>query len=81
MRYTLDRNIAIWNGEWNHLQIPLSAFSEHGSWDNGWFGPIGAYDWAATEYFEIVTEYGDLKGIHLYFDDIRVINPNPSGRE
>ena len=75
MGYTIDRNIADWNGQWNHLQIPLSEFSEHGSWDNGWFGPIGAYDWAATESFQIVAEYGDLKGIHFYFDDIRVVEP------
>ncbi len=77
MRYTIDRNVAMWNGEWNHLQIPLSAFSEHGSWDDGWFNPIGAYDWTATEHFEIVSEYGDLRGIHLYFDDIRVADINP----
>jgi len=77
MRYTIDRNIAVWNGEWNHLQIPLSAFSEHGSWDNGWFNPIGAYDWTAAEKFAIVSEYSDLKGVHLYFDDIRVVDINP----
>lgn len=80
MRYTISQNIAAWNGEWNHLQIPLYAFSEHGSWDNGWFGPIGAFDWTATERFDIVSEYGDLKGIHFYFDDIRVVDANPRRR-
>jgi endoglucanase len=80
MRYTLDRNIADWNGEWNHLQIPLSEFSEQGSWDDGWFNPIGVYDWAATELFEIVTEYGDLQGIHFYFDDIRLVNLSSASR-
>ena len=75
MRYTIDRNIAVWNGQWNHLQIPLKAFSEMGSWDDGWFNPIGAYDWTATERFEIVAEYGDLVGIYFYFDDIRVVEP------
>jgi len=75
MRYTIDRNVAVWNGQWNHLQIPLNAFSEMGSWDNGWFNPVGAYDWTATERFEIVSEYGDLVGIHFYFDDIRVVEP------
>ena len=78
MRYEIGRNVAVWNGEWDHLQIPLQAFSEGGSWDDGWFSPIGEYDWTATQYFEIVAEYGDLKGIHLYFDDIRVINPRQS---
>ena len=78
MRYTVDQNIAIWDNQWNHLQIPLSAFSEHGSYDNGWYNPIGAFDWSAVDRFEIVPEYGDLTGIHFYFDDIRVVGPNPS---
>ena len=78
MRYTIDRNLADWNGEWNHLQIPLSAFSEHGSWESGnWFGPIGAFDWTAIELFEIMAEYSDLVGVHFYFDDIRVVDVNP----
>jgi len=76
MRYTIDRNVAVWNGQWNHLQIPLNAFSEHGSWDNDrWYGPVGAFDWTATEHFEIVSEFHDLVGIHFYFDDIRVVEP------
>ena len=67
LRYTISQNVAAWNGQWNHLKIPLRAF----------FGPIKAYDWTATELFEIISEYSDLKGIHLYFDDIRVRGPNP----
>ena len=80
MRYTISRNTAVWDGRWNHLQIPLRAFSEHGSWDNGWFNPIGAFDWSAIDRFEIVSEYGNLQGVHLYFDDIRVLDPNPRRR-
>ena len=80
MRYTIDRNVADWNGQWDHLQIPLNAFSEMGSWDDGWFNPIDAYDWTATEHFEIVSEYGDLKGIQFDFDDIRVVDPDTFGR-
>ena len=81
MLYTIDRNAAVWDGRWNHLQIPLDAFSEQGSWDNDrWYGPVGAFDWTATERFEIVSEFSDLAGIHFYFDDIRVVNPNPPGR-
>jgi len=75
MRYTIDRNVAVWNGQWNHLQIPLNAFSGHGSWDDGWYNPVGAFDWTATEHFEIVSEFHDLVGIHFYFDDIRVVEP------
>ena len=75
MRYTIDRNVAVWNGQWNHLQISLNEFSEHGSWDDGWYNPVGAFDWTATEHFEIVSEFHDLVGIHFYFDDIRVVEP------
>ncbi|MEK7992997.1 MAG: glycoside hydrolase family 5 protein, partial [Planctomycetota bacterium] len=77
MRYTINRNTAVWDGRWNHLQIPLRSFSEHGSWDDGWFNPIGAFDWRQIDLFEIVSEYSNLQGIHLYFDDIRVLDPNP----
>jgi endoglucanase len=81
MRYTIDRNVAVWNGQWNHLQIPLNEFSEMGSWDNdSWHNPVGAFDWTATERFEIVPEYGDLEGIHFYFDDIRVVDTKSPGR-
>jgi len=79
--YTIDRNVAIWDGRWNHLQIPLSAFFEHGSWDNDrWYNPVGAFDWTATEHFEIVSEYSDMEGIHFYFDNIRVVDTKPPGR-
>ncbi len=81
MLYTVDRSVAVWDGRWNHLQILLNDFSEHGSWDNDrWYNPVGAFDWTATEHFEIITEYSDLVGIHFYFDDIRVINPKPPRR-
>ena len=80
MRYTVTRNTAVWDGRWNHLQIPLRSFSEHGAWDNGWFNPIGAFDWRAVDRFEIVAEHSTLQGIHLYFDDIRVVDPNPRRR-
>ncbi len=76
MRYTINRNNAVLDGKWNHLQIPLRAFSEQGSWDGTWFTPVGAFDWSALDRFEIVSEFSDLKGIHLYFDDIRVLDPN-----
>lgn len=76
MRYVIDKNVADWDGQWHHLQIPSNTFSEHGSWDNdNWYNPVGAFDWAAVERFEIVPEYGNLEGIHFYFDNIRVVDP------
>ncbi len=58
------------------MQIPLDEFSEHGSWDGSWFNPAGLFDWTAIDRFEIVPEYGDLDGIHFYFDNIHIVDPN-----
>jgi endoglucanase len=75
MRKTIDETMATWNGEWRHLQIPLKNFTEHGSWDNGWFNPQGDFDWRAVEYFQIVAEHHALKNIKFWFDNIRVVDP------
>ena len=75
MRMTIDETMSTWDGEWNHLQIPLSDFTEHGSWDNEWFSPRGDFDWAAVDLFQIVAEYYNLTGIRFWFDNIRVVDP------
>jgi len=75
MRMTIDETMASWNEEWNHLQIPLKNFTEHGSWDNGWFNPQGDFDWTAVEYFQIVAEHHHLKNIKFWLDNIRIVDP------
>ncbi len=75
MRVTVDKNLAKWDGTWKHLQIPLTQFTEHGSWDNGWFNPIGAFDWSHISKLEIVSEHHDFKGKNLWIDQIRVVDP------
>ena len=72
---TIDHSLVDFNGQWQHVQIPLSDFVEGGSWDNGWFEPKGLFDWAAVDKFEIVAEYQDFTGQELWFDDIYVVNP------
>jgi endoglucanase len=68
MYYTIDEKIANWNGEWNHLKIPLKEFYR-------WYpDPIGAFDWSATQLLIIDLKVDDLEGIHFYFDDIRIID-------
>jgi endoglucanase len=79
MRMTIDETRATWNGEWNHLQIPLKDFTEHGSWDNGWFNPQGDFDWTVVDRFEIVSEHHNLKGIQFWFDNIRIVDPRVIG--
>ncbi len=72
MDYIIDEKLATWNNEWYHVQIPLKEFSEHGSWDKGWYNPRGEFSWAETDGFEIVAEYSDLQGVNFYFDNIMV---------
>ena len=61
IRYTLDSTKVKYNGEWQHIRIPLKNFTEHGSWDNNtWYIPEGKFDWSAVDRFEIDSEYGDM---------------------
>jgi endoglucanase len=76
IRMTIDKNMAKWEGDWVHLQLPLSEFTEHGSWDNNaWYNPIGAYDWGNVQRLEIVSEHSNFKGQALYIDNIRIVDP------
>ena len=76
MRYKIDDSVAIWDGQWNHVRIPLKDFVEHGSFDNGmWYDPVGAFEWGEVDKFEIVSEYGNLNGTDIYFDDISIAAP------
>ena len=75
MRHRIDKNIIAFDGQWNHLRIPLDTFTEHGSWDNGWHNPEGKFDWTAVDRFEFVAEHSDLDEIHFYFDNIRIVGP------
>ena len=71
--YTLDFANAVFDSEWHHIKIPLSSFSEYGSWDNDtWYNPIGLFDWSSVDRFEIVDEHGKLSNVNLWFDEIRL---------
>ena len=70
MRKTISSAVVPWDGEWHSLSIPLSSFTEHGAWDNGWYDPVGAFDWSSVNHFEIVSEQSSLSGKEVYFDDL-----------
>ena len=74
IRVTIDENAVSWDNRWNHLHIPLKNFTEQGSWDNGWFEPVGAFDWSAIDRFEIVAEHHNLRGNELWFDNLIITN-------
>jgi endoglucanase len=80
IRTTIDGTRIGWDGTWQHLFLPLSEFTEHGSWDNGsWHNPVGAFDWSAIDRLEIVAEHSNLSGRQLWFDQIRVAGAGTTG--
>ncbi len=72
MRRTITTNMAPLDGQWHYVKLPLSGFTEHGSWDGSWFNPIGAFDWTAVDRLEIVAEGVALTGVTFWIDDISV---------
>lgn len=82
MRYTVDASIISWDGNWHHLNIPLKNFYEHGAYENQqWYSPIGDFDWAAIDRFEIVAEQKVSADRTVWFDKIEIIHPNDVGTE
>jgi len=75
IRVRLDQARSAWDGAWHRVRIPLADFTEHGSWDNGWFNPQGRFDWTAVDRFEIASEYHSLDGMQFWFDQIQVAGP------
>jgi endoglucanase len=73
-RFTFDESIIIADGKWQHIRIPLKDFTEQGSMDNNkWFNPVGDFDWSKVDSFEIVAEHYNMKGIEIWFDDIKIV--------
>ncbi len=71
MHYVVDNKLFQSDGRWYHVRIPLSSFTEQGSWDGSWFNPEGKFDWTAVDKFEISAET-NLTGTRLWFDNIMV---------
>jgi endoglucanase len=77
IRTALGPSVTDWDGEWHRVAVPLSDFTEHGSWDNNqWYNPEGLFDWTAVDRLVFVAENGALEGVELYLDDIRISDPD-----
>ncbi|MCX6333105.1 MAG: glycoside hydrolase family 5 protein [Bacteroidia bacterium] len=73
IRTVIDNNYVSWDRRWHHVRIPLTAFTEHGSWDNGtWYNPEGKFDWTKIDDLEISTEYVLNSGVQIWFDNIHI---------
>lgn len=75
MRKTIDDSLVTWDGTWQHLHIPLSDFTEHGSWNDTWINPQGLFDWTEIDTFDIVAEHHSLDGILIRLDGISIVSP------
>src|SRR5450759_2369051 len=75
MGATIDGSSAPWDMKWHHVHIPLTSFTERGSWDNNtWYNAEGKFDWKAVDRFEISTEYPCTTTEKLWFDNIYITN-------
>jgi len=74
MNFTMDETTAKWDGKWHKVYLPLSRFTEGGSWDNAWFNPAGLFDWKAINRFDIVAEQASMAGKTFWFDNIQLVN-------
>lgn len=72
MGKTIDNTLAVWDGTWKKISLPLNVLEEKGAYDNGWFPPEGKFDWKTIDRFEMVAEHQALNGIEFWFDDIQV---------
>ena len=75
MGTTIDASDATWDRKWQHAHIPLSTLAEQGSWDvDTWYNPEGKFDWTKVDKLEISTEYTDIIGKSVWFDNIFITN-------
>ena len=75
MRYTIDEKILPPDGKWHTVRIPLDKMTEHGAWvsaKNEWVSPKGAFSWKDISRLEFVAEHGDMKGLSVWFDEIKI---------
>jgi len=77
IRYTINQEILPPDGKWHTVKIPLSQMKEHGAWINAtqkWLSPKGKFSWKDVQRLEFVSEYADMKGVTIWFDDIKISN-------
>jgi len=76
MRFTVDEKVLAPDGKWHTIRIPLQDMSVHGAWisaTQSWRAPEpDCYSWKDTVRLEVTSEHSDLKGVFIWFDDIKI---------
>jgi endoglucanase len=78
MRYTINDTVIPPDGKWHTIRIPLNNMEEHGAWVNStqqWLAPQNKFSWSNIKQIEFVAEHEDMKGICVWFDDIKLFVP------
>jgi endoglucanase len=74
MNVRIETTDLFWDGEWEEIRIPLSSFTEMGSWDeNQWFDPQGDFDWSAVDVFQLVEESNTMGDAEIWIDAIGIV--------
>jgi len=77
IRYMINEGMLPPDGKWHTIKIPLAQMSEHGAWIGAtqkWLSPEGKFSWKDIQRLEFVSEYADMKGVYIWFDDIKISN-------
>jgi endoglucanase len=75
MRYTINENILVPDGNWHTIRIPLADMREHGAWINAtqqWLSPKNEFSWKSVYQLEFVSEHMALTGFSIWFDEIKI---------
>ena len=78
MRYTINDKILPPDGKWRTIRIPLNGMEDMGAWVNStqkWLPSQKKFSWSDINRLEFVAEHGDMKGVHVWFDDIKLVVP------
>ncbi len=74
MKYTIDSELLVPDEQWHKIYLPLTSFTDGGSWDGEWFNPEGKFDWTAVDKLEFVAEHIPFGESSMFFDDIVFAN-------
>ncbi|MDR0301781.1 MAG: glycoside hydrolase family 5 protein [Treponema sp.] len=78
MRYTIDDTLLVPDGKWHTIRIPLNSMEDLGAWINStqeWIPSQNKFSWNNIKQLDFVAEHGDMKGVYVWFDDIKLVVP------
>ncbi|MDR2941341.1 MAG: glycoside hydrolase family 5 protein [Treponema sp.] len=76
--YTINDKILPPDGKWRTIRIPLNSMEETGAWINStqkWLSSQKKFSWGNVKQLEFVAEHGDMNGVSVWFDEIKLIVP------